>query len=395
MPHGVFLFGPDSQSVAIPENERFERNFTSEQLRLLEDQAIDLELEEKRCASYGYGLPTYPRRRRLFLGSLIGDDSMEVLRATSTEAYNIAHTVAFVEANVTHSQEPRQFRYELGSRRLHNLQQLFGHRTKVSVDYYVATPDDQGVNDAMFREFLQKDAIQYRWKRQGMRPDDVGIYGDTDEIFTRDFLRALQICDVPQLRPNQDCKQPKIIAKTLIMESSPECITNFNVGSWYHPDASLGECIEGVGNSSLHPHAERVFHASRNGQTLPPGQEQNPLYNRTYGERSKAEREGDFDPERYKNGNYPLWTAGDLRFAVGGQQASYQLSDGGPTAFHFHNFFGNADEIRFKYTSKCPQLCVSLLPLTRIIETIQLMVMPTKMLRTNQSGSYKMTLMFL
>ena len=51
VPHGVFLFGPDSQSVAIPENERFERNFTSEQLRLLEDHAIDLKLEEKRCAS--------------------------------------------------------------------------------------------------------------------------------------------------------------------------------------------------------------------------------------------------------------------------------------------------------------------------------------------------------
>ena len=51
MPHGVFLFGPDSQSVAIPENERFERNFTSEQLRLLEDHAIDLKFEEKRCAS--------------------------------------------------------------------------------------------------------------------------------------------------------------------------------------------------------------------------------------------------------------------------------------------------------------------------------------------------------
>ena len=92
MPHGVFLFGLDSQRAHIPENERFERNFTSEQLQLLEDHEIDLELEGKRCASYGYELPTNPKRRRLFLGSLIADDSMEALRAISTEAYNIAHT---------------------------------------------------------------------------------------------------------------------------------------------------------------------------------------------------------------------------------------------------------------------------------------------------------------
>ena len=332
MPHGVFLFGPDSQRVHIPENERFERNFTSDQLQLLEDHEIDLELEKKRCASYGYELPTNPKRRRLFLGSLIADDSMEALRAISTEAYNIAHTVAFVESNTTQAQVPRPFGYKLGSKRLYHLQQLYGKRTKVSVDYYVTTPDEQGQDDPMFWEFLQKDAIQLRWKMNGMRPDDVGIYGDTDEMFTRDFLRALQICDVPQLRPNQDCKQPKIIAKTLIMESSPECITNFKVRSWYHPDAILGECIERVGNSSRHPHAERDFHATRNGQPLP--QEQDRLYNHTYGERSETEREGEFDPERYKNGNYPLWSAGDIRLAVGG--VNVERSGGGPTAFHFH-----------------------------------------------------------
>jgi hypothetical protein len=48
-----------------------------------------------------WGLRAIPKRRRLylFLGSLIADDSLEVLRAVASEAYDVFHTVEFMEGN--------------------------------------------------------------------------------------------------------------------------------------------------------------------------------------------------------------------------------------------------------------------------------------------------------
>ena len=40
----------------------------------------------------------------------------------------------------------------------------------------------------------------YCWSINGMIEDDVGIIGDADKVFTRNFLRAIQIWDVPELR---------------------------------------------------------------------------------------------------------------------------------------------------------------------------------------------------
>ena len=51
--------------------------------------------------------------------------------------------------------------------------------------------------------------------KQGMTTDDIGIIGDTDEIFTRDFLLAASSCDIPQFRPGKDCKHPKLTGSTL------------------------------------------------------------------------------------------------------------------------------------------------------------------------------------
>jgi len=106
---------------------------------------------------------------------------------------------------------------------------------KVSIGYYITSRDDKR-SDEMLHEKLQKDGIVQKWKLDGMQPDDVAIVSDTDETFTRDFLRALQICDVPQFRPNQSCESPKYIGATLVMEGSSKCIVKGR--RWYHP----GEC---------------------------------------------------------------------------------------------------------------------------------------------------------
>ena len=96
----------------------------------------------------------------------------------------------------------------------------------------------------MLWEHMQRQAILKVWKENGMTEKDIGIVGDPDEVFTRDFLLAAQTCDIPHFRPNQNCKTPKVIAKTISFEMSAECI---KAGSGHHPDMIIGECIEGIG----------------------------------------------------------------------------------------------------------------------------------------------------
>ena len=78
--------------------------------------------------------------------------------------------------------------------------------------------------------------ILERWKENGMTKDDIGYLSDADETFTRDFIHAMQIFDVPQFQPDEhrNCAAPKIYGLGIIFEGSPECIT---VGrNWFHPD---------------------------------------------------------------------------------------------------------------------------------------------------------------
>lgn len=57
---------------------------------MLEDDKIDSEKEKERCARCGLEIlnQTEPKRRRLFLGAILGKDSMEVLHAIGSEVYN-------------------------------------------------------------------------------------------------------------------------------------------------------------------------------------------------------------------------------------------------------------------------------------------------------------------
>ena len=239
-PHGTFFFGSDSHQTIIPKSDTFDPSLSWSPLqrKLLDDADINVEVEKKRCASYNFGFPsndTFPlKRRRLFYGSMISGDSAEVIKATSMEQYNIYHTVSLIESNSTHNLSPKKWRFfgsENATKELHWLYQLFGPRTKVSMDYYVTSLSS--VDDPMDLDYYQREGHTHRWKFNGMRPDDIAIIGDLDETFSRDFLRALQICDVPQFRPGNNCREPKVFGSTLILESSPECA--WKGRRWYHP----------------------------------------------------------------------------------------------------------------------------------------------------------------
>ncbi len=77
--HGIFYFGPHSHQVEI--DSTYEPVLNSMQQELLDDEVIDVQKEKERCERYNYELvdEANPRRRLLFLGSLLGDDSTEVL----------------------------------------------------------------------------------------------------------------------------------------------------------------------------------------------------------------------------------------------------------------------------------------------------------------------------
>ena len=66
-------------------------------------------------------------------------------------------------------------------------------------------PDLKDLN----REAEQRSPIIDLWKEAGMTWDDVVLLGDVYEIISRDFLRALQVCDFPELRrPDNEVNDP-------------------------------------------------------------------------------------------------------------------------------------------------------------------------------------------
>ena len=224
------------------------------------DETINVTEEEERCERYGFEYLNRTARRRVFMGALIADDPWDTLTAIAAEAYGIYHTVAFIESNTTQSYFPRELRFYPGSSELKRLQSgdLFGPNTTVTVDYYIDSPDpDQNPDDPLVREHMQREMIAPRWKQNGMQPDDIGVVMDTDETFTRDFLRALQLCDVPEFRPGQDCLAPKILGASIVFEGSPECIVKDKL--LWRPDMVLGECIDLIGNDTLHAPGLREF----------------------------------------------------------------------------------------------------------------------------------------
>jgi len=296
---------------------------------------IDPEIETTRCAKYGYEYKGRTKRRRIFYGSPIADDSWHAIAIHAIEAYDLYHTVAFAESDVSTADreefiEPRTLRFPPGSFNVEVMESgIFGPSTKVYIDQYVDDPDKRKSSDGNvhpLQEDVQRDVSLQRFIKNGIAKDDIAIFSDVDESFTRDFLLAAQICEIPQLVPGQTCYKPKIVPKSIIFEATPDCITSNR--EWFHPDMVLGECVDEIGDSSVHKPAKRMF--SDRGQRLP-----------GYG---KALSDYGEMPNTIM---YPLWRPVDFRNVEGGDLHSDidELHIG----FHFRNFFPSIEVMRNKF----------------------------------------------
>jgi len=286
--------------------------------------------ESARCERFGFRYAGRRTRRRIFFGGLIADDSWHSILVHAGEAYGLYHSVAFIESNATigpDNSQSRTLRFTPNSTAFKVLQSgIFGPSAKVTIDLYIDRPKERNLRTIIVED-MQRELILQRWKKNGMTGNDIGIIGDTDEIFTRDFMLAVQSCDVPQFRPEQDCRTPKLIAKTLIFESSPECV--WKGRTWYHPDMIIGECIDAIGDSEVHKPGLRAYKG--NGRRVEG-------YGKTPGNYTLMPNTTMF----------PLWKPLDFRSTEGGNMVSGSQAYSG---FHLHNFFSSTKVLRNKYAT--------------------------------------------
>ena len=77
--------------------------------RPIPDDIIDPVVEEARCHHYGeffHHDPQRIKRRQIFAGGLIADDSWHAIGANALETFGVYHSVTFIESNRTQSGEP-------------------------------------------------------------------------------------------------------------------------------------------------------------------------------------------------------------------------------------------------------------------------------------------------
>jgi hypothetical protein len=258
-------------------------------------QQIDSIPPIARCAAVGVEPQNELTPRRIFFGSMLADENMDVIKVMAIETHGIYEVMALVESNTTYMGTPRKLRFR-GTPEADLLQHsnMFGNQTRVIVDYWLEDmPDLKG----MVREVEQRNSIVKIWKEAGMTERDVAVLADLDEIVSRDFLRALQVCDFPQLRLQRDqpsCQAPKLVLSTIQFEASPFCIKR---NEWYHPDVILvstdnrsrklliaissnvclvspsldrnkGQCIEGIGDPSERVVPLREFRRKYGGRSV-------------------------------------------------------------------------------------------------------------------------------
>jgi hypothetical protein len=102
----------------------------------------------------------------------------------------------------------------------------------------------------------------------------------------------------------------------------------------------LGECVDQIGDTKLHPPTRRDSWESH-GKRLD-----------GYGRRRNYTN---YDAEVLAalnmTGQGPLWLPHEFRAEEGGTQISKNDEWKSPTAYHLHNFFMSGEEIRFKYST--------------------------------------------
>jgi hypothetical protein len=298
---------------------------------------IDAEDPFARCQRYGFKYLNRTEPRRIFYGALIANEPWELFEIAGAETYGMFAGLVFVEGNRTQNFSPRT------ARRLSHgpaLAKIFGVPSdRVQVRLHVNEDENRFKDDVdvyLSREQFQRSSILLGWKDLGMLPDDLAYLSDSDEIFSRDFFRALQYCDAIKHFDYQrgKCKHTEtgIKATVLIFESSPECINKGRVG--WKPDVFLGRCIEGFGDESKNPKAPRPRPDSMDRA-------------RGWGDHGQ-----NWDAENnVTDGRYPLYSAADMRRIGGVEKLRARAQEGYSiyTGYHFHNFFSDSDAIRTKY----------------------------------------------
>jgi hypothetical protein len=331
-PSGVVPAENDANAVPVfPSNEGIDLGILSERptsfFRDLQ-RKIDVANNTERCKRYGFLYhPTKPKNRRIFYGALMASEPWELFEIVGAETHAMFAGVVLVEANRTQNFSFRNFT------RLHHentFQRIFGV-DNVQIRAFV---NEDSSLKGLDREQEQRAEILKGWKDLGMQKEDIGFLADADEIFTRDFLRAVQACDgIDALDYNKHhCKPPNgLRAVNQVFETSPECV--MDARSWFHPDMLNGHCIEEIGNETLHPKAPRQPNS----------------FERVEGFGSAGDKP---NLTAIRDNRYPLNNAADFRL-IGGISKDLKTymyrSYSHYTGFHFHNFFIRADAIRFKY----------------------------------------------
>ena len=267
-----------------------------------------------------------PAQRRIFYGALIADEPWELFEIVASETYQVFEGMVFVESDRTQHYTPRPLQRQGHEEKL---QELFG-TNNIQIRTYVN--ENPMIRD-LAREQEQRQEIIKGWKELGMTENDIGYLADIDETFTRDFLRALQECPHVEFLDydSHHCHPVKarINGAARVFESSPECIAKGR--AWHHPDVIIGHCIELIGNETKNP--------------IAPRQNQ---FQRASGFGQNCNEDG------YNNitgGMFPLWSAADFRSLCGGTMVRHNKKRGHEefTAYHFHNFFPDFNQTRFKY----------------------------------------------
>ena len=324
-----------------------------------EHDRIDSESHTIRCQRYGFSYNTENNNnkqpRRIFVGMPIADDNMETVIMQAVENYNLFHTVVFSESNRTQDGTPRTLRFAKESPDWNQLTKthLFGANTNIVVDYWLGgndwtadtdtdTTSSNGGKAANGFDYqgTHRNSIVQNFKKAGMRRDDVALIADVDEIVSRDFIRAVQYCDIPVWRQSQNytCFRPKVITAAINFEGSPHCITK-NIG--FHPDFCIGACVEHIGDPT--------------GRIVPERE-----YRREYGRRAKGfghpQDRGQYPAKVVPFGRYPLFSGEDFRQTEGATELSNYVKRQGQgethqygISFHIHNFFDDLEKVRNKY----------------------------------------------
>uniref|UniRef100_A0A7S1YF03 Glycosyl transferase 64 domain-containing protein n=1 Tax=Grammatophora oceanica TaxID=210454 RepID=A0A7S1YF03_9STRA len=307
--------------------------FTPDAMFQTQYDEIDNEDIEKKCARYNLKYNPSSPERRVFFGSMIANDAIQMLKMHATEVYDLYDVMVLVESNTTHMATPREMRFIPGKEGYEFMYSgAWGPNTKIRMSYWLEERPDLMY---MSRERTQRNTIVQGWVAEGMTENDIAIMSDMDETFTRDYLLAIKKCEPPDHILAKDCKKVKLLGSSLVFQSSPECISQRN---WYHPDWTLGQCMQGVGDASI-----RVPRKYKSDKSPACGG----------GNYCSDGRQDLYDADQIKDGMYPLLSGTDLRELPQGNMATVWNRDDEhtTTAFHFHNMFADLVKLRDKYAT--------------------------------------------